>query len=283
MADYIIGDVQGCYDELMALLSLIHFDVTKDKLYFTGDLVNRGKQSLEVIRFVKSLGNTAITVLGNHDLHYLAIYAGIRPLGKGDTFQDLLTVSDHQELFNWMRTRPLIYCLHENQGILVHAGVFPFWNLMQLTQLTSEIEALLSGSGYAIFLSQMYGNKPSNWSEKLENNEKYRFVINCLTRMRYITSSGELELAYKGNTASEVQGYVPWFSLPLQIIKDNPRLRIFFGHWAALDGKTGLSNVIGLDTGCAWGNCLTAIRLSDLKYFNVKCDKYRGVIDDKSS
>jgi bis(5'-nucleosyl)-tetraphosphatase (symmetrical) len=282
MADYFIGDVQGCFDELMELLSLIHFDAKVDKLYFSGDLVNRGKQSLEVLRFVKNLGDKAVTVLGNHDIHYLAVYSKVHPSGKWDNFQDLLTAPDHQSLFEWMRTKSLIHLDQEKKFLLVHAGILPQWNLAQLLHLTQEFENELQGENYLHLLTHLYGNEPSVWSNNLEKVKKFRFVINCLTRMRYITPTGALELTYKGNKSADVPGYVPWFSLPLRLIQNDPALKIFFGHWAALEGKTGRSNVIGLDTGCCWGNCLTAIRLTDLKYFNVKCHKYRGVIDDES-
>lgn len=279
MAIYLIGDVQGCYDELMALLKRIKFNKHQDKLLFTGDLINRGPQSLNVVRFVKSLGRRAVTVLGNHDLHYLAVSCGVKPLGQHDTFSSLLTAKDNKSLFHWMRKRPLLY-LNKKWGILlVHAGILPHWDLISAQRYTKEVEQMLRGKrkNYLFLLKQMYGDHPAVWSPHHPKMDRMRFVMNCLTRMRYITSSGILNLSEKGKGKS-LSGHQPWFTGPLVLHKKNPGLRIFFGHWAALNGRTNRSNVIGLDTGCCWGNRLTAVRLSDLKVFNIKCRHTSGEV-----
>jgi bis(5'-nucleosyl)-tetraphosphatase (symmetrical) len=272
MATYAIGDVQGCYQELMQLIALIKFNPQKDKLWFTGDLVNRGPQSLEVVRYIKNLEDKAVTVLGNHDLHYLAVASGTEDVKSTDTFQDILNAKDADALFNWLRHRPLIY--QENEFLLVHAGIAPEWGLNTALACAKEVENILRGPDYTDFLKHLYGDLPNHWDPDLKNHDRIRVIINYCTRMRYIDAQGNLELKDKGSRARGQKGeHLPWFKLPSRL---SPDIRIIFGHWAALGGKTDTPHRYALDTGCCWGNALTALRLEDLCYFNVKCD-YSGI------
>lgn len=274
MSIYAIGDVQGCYKELIQLLTLVHFNPEKDQLWFTGDLVNRGPQSLEVLHFVKNLGNKAISVLGNHDLHYLAVASGAVAIKKKDTFQDIINAKDAKILFDWMRYRPLIYYDEAKKFLLVHAGIAPAWDIATVLEYAHEVEEILRGTNYLEFLKNMYGN----FSELRENTglnpqERFRLIINYCTRMRFVDAKGNLELHYKKSVGGQPENYCPWFTMPSRL---SPEINIIFGHWAALAGKTNTPHRFALDTGCCWGNTLTALRLEDLNYFSVKCH-YPGV------
>jgi bis(5'-nucleosyl)-tetraphosphatase (symmetrical) len=266
MSIYAIGDVQGCYKELMLLLAHIQFNAEKDKLWFTGDLVNRGPQSLDVVRFVKNLADKAVSVLGNHDLHYLAVASGIQALKPADTFQDILDAEDATTLFHWMRHRPLIY--QENQFLLVHAGIAPVWDRNTALSCAKEVEDVLRGNAYTEFFKQMYGDSPGQWQSCLKGDERLRVIVNYCTRMRYIDAQGNLELQEKGRLGELGSTYIPWFKLPSSL---SPEINIIFGHWAALEGKTDTPRRYALDTGCCWGKALTALRLEDLCYFSVNC------------
>lgn len=268
MSIYAIGDVQGCYRELIQLLELIDFDAEKDQLWFTGDLINRGPQSLEVLRFVKNLGHKAITVLGNHDLHYLAVASGVMPIKKQDTFQDILQAKDAKDLFDWLRCRPLIYYDENKKFLLVHAGIPPQWNIRTALECAHEVEENLRSEYYRESLKNMYGDSPAN---------RFRMIVNYCTRMRFVDAEGNLELQYKTNLSGQPEGYFPWFKLPCQL---PPEINIIFGHWAALMGKTDTSHRFALDTGCCWGNALSALRLEDLSHFSINCD-YSGVMYDE--
>jgi len=269
MTTYVIGDVQGCFDALERLLTAIHFDSSRDILWFTGDLVNRGPQSLEVLRFIKTLGEARQkTVLGNHDLHLLAVAYGVRELHHDDTLQAVLAAPDRNELMDWLRHRPLLYEDKNTGFVLTHAGLAPAWSLKQARLLAQEVEAVLRGNTPAYYLKQMYGNQPDLWEDRLTGIERLRCITNYLTRMRLCHPDGRLELSYKGRIDTMPPGLIPWFDVP---DRANSNVKILFGHWAALGGKADVSNVYPLDTGCVWGNCLTAMRLEDEKRFTVKC------------
>jgi bis(5'-nucleosyl)-tetraphosphatase (symmetrical) len=267
MATYVIGDIQGCFDSLLRLLDQIKFDSHRDTLWFTGDLVNRGPKSLEVLRFIKNLKNTQI-VLGNHDLYLLAIVYTDVNCNSENNLQAIVNAPDKEELCTWLRNRSL---LHHDSSLgytLVHAGFPPQWNLNKAMECAKEVEIVLRSEQYKDFLKNMYGNEPSQWNDSLVGWERLRFITNCLTRIRFCDIKGNLELTTKGiNITSD--NYFPWFKLPNRCSKD---LNILFGHWAALQGRTNEPNVYALDTGCVWGRCLTAMRLEDKVRINIKCD-----------
>lgn len=267
MALYAIGDVQGCLEALQDLLELIRFDPTHDRLWFAGDLVARGPDSLGVLRLVKSLGPAAETVLGNHDLHLLAAHYGKAKPKARDLTQPIFAAADCNELMDWIRQRPL--CLEdvERDCILTHAGIPPGWSRKQTRKRAREVEAALQGADIESFLGDMYGNEPAAWSSELEGTTRLRVITNFLTRMRLVDSTGRMDFAYKEDLSSIPEGLQPWFRLP------NPALetgRVLFGHWAAIAGATNHPRIIGLDTGCVWGGCLTAYRVDDGQSFKSR-------------
>lgn len=270
MATYCIGDIQGCFVQLKALLLKIKFNPAQDKLWFTGDLVNRGPNSLEVLRWVKSLGNNAITVLGNHDLHLLAVASGCSKSKEQDTLADILQASDCNELCNWLRQQPLLHYDPQLNYLLVHAGLAPQWDLVKATECAEEVQRILRGNNYRGFLAHMYGNEPDCWNDYLQGWERLRVITNYFTRLRFCDGNGKMELNYKGKPNTPPAGYLPWFKIPQRAHKAH---KILFGHWAALEGHTDEPNIYALDTGCVWGNCLTALRLEDAQYFTVPCPK----------
>lgn len=270
MSTYAIGDIQGCFSELQKLLEKIHFDPAKDNLWFTGDLVNRGLQSLEVLRFVKQLGDQHVTVLGNHDLHLLAVFYGLRQVSQHDTLSSILTAPDKDELIDWLRQKPLLHYDKKLKFVMSHAGLAPFWTIDKARQLALEVEHVLASHDPAHFLSHLYGNEPDYWRDDLSGMDRLRCIINYLTRMRFCHRDGRLELSYKGEIASKPKDLLPWFDVPGRV---NVNDKIIFGHWAALNGKTPAANLYALDTGCVWGNCLTALCLEDEKRYSVKCNQ----------
>jgi bis(5'-nucleosyl)-tetraphosphatase (symmetrical) len=269
MPVYAIGDLQGCYTELQDLLTRLDFNPASDRLWFVGDLVNRGPQSLECLRFVKSLGDSAMTVLGNHDLSLLSTMAGVRKLGERDTIADILNAKDRTELFDWLRRQPLLHHDPELNYVLLHAGLPPQWDLAQAKICAREIETLLRGRNYKKFFEGMYGDMPANWSEALSGAERWRFMTNCFTRLRYCTQDGKLDLKHKDTPGTQKRGLYPWFQVPGRRSRSE---RILFGHWSTL-GCVQEENVISLDTGCVWGGALTAVRLDGKKpeFVSVKC------------
>jgi bis(5'-nucleosyl)-tetraphosphatase (symmetrical) len=269
MSTYAIGDLQGCYKELEQLLDLICFDKKQDKLWFVGDLVNRGSGSLQVLRLVKSMGDAAITVLGNHDLHLLAVAAGVAELHHSDTLDEILAAPDRQELLNWLRHQRMVHV--EDDFVLLHAGLMPEWNVAQVHSLAHEVEQALRGADYVTFLEKMYGNTPHQWQDTLKGYSRLRVITNALTRMRICSLQGEMQFKFKGEPADVPQGFVPWFDVPHRASADAV---VVFGHWSAL-GLINRPNVIALDTGCLWGNALTAIRLEDRRIYQVKCSKLK--------
>lgn len=269
MPTYAIGDVQGCFIELQSLLNKIEFNESKDTLWFTGDLVNRGPQSLEVLRFVKSLGNKQVSVLGNHDLTLLSIAYGVRETHAGNTLDEILAAPDREELINWLRHLPLIHHDASLGYTMAHAGIAPAWSLQQAISLSQEIEQELQSDDPHIYLERMYGNDPELWEDSLMGMPRLRCITNYFTRMRFCHGDGRLDLTYKGQIAGKPDYLVPWFDV---VGRKNKSLKIIFGHWAALNGKADVPNVYPLDTGCIWGNCLTAMRLEDGVRFSVKCN-----------
>lgn len=257
MAVFAIGDIQGCYDELQKLLARIKFNTAEDMLWFTGDLVNRGPKSLDTLRFVKSLGAHAICVLGNHDLHLLALAAGVDKHRSTDTLDGVLSAPDRDDLLHWLRHRPLLHHDAVLGFTLVHAGLPPQWNLATATDCAHELETALRAADYAEFFRHMYGNQPARWSSELKGSERLRFIVNCLTRLRYVSPDGDLDLSSKGAPGTQAQGFEPWFSVPE---RKSSELHIIFGHWSTV-GEVKGHNVYPLDTGCVWGGRLSALRL----------------------
>lgn len=257
MAVYAIGDVQGCFDELQDLLKKISFDAQRDYLWFTGDLVNRGPKSLEVVRFVKGLGGRAVSVLGNHDLHLLAVAQGHEKYRRKDTFDDILQAPDRAELIDWLRHRPF---LHHDAALgftLIHAGLPPQWDLAQAKSGAAELERVLRGPAYSTYLEQMYGNEPEQWSDNLSGRERLRFITNCFTRLRFCDAQGHLALEEKGPPGTAPAPYQPWFEV---LGRRSADLNIVFGHWSTLGPRVD-KGIYPLDTGCLWGKSLTALRL----------------------
>lgn len=270
MSVYAIGDIQGCFDELLKMLNLIKFDPEKDQMWFTGDLVNRGPKSLETLRFVKQLGHAAVTVLGNHDLHLLAIAAGNKKHSNKNTLQSILIADDHDELMDWLKHRPVMHYDTTLKYALIHAGIPPQWDLTKALKCAKELEAVLQGQDCKTFLNHMYGNKPLQWSEDLEGWERLRFITNCFTRLRFCSKKGTLNLKFKSTPGTQPKGDYPWFAIPNRKTKKD---KIIFGHWSTL-GYMDDHNVISLDSGCLWGGHLTVQQLDQEKQlFKLPCPK----------
>jgi len=263
MATYAVGDIQGCYTELLRLLEQIRFDPTMDRLWLVGDLVNRGPDSVNVLRLIKSLGEAATTVLGNHDLHLLAVAEGAAELHRCDTLHDILDAPDRDELLAWLRAQRFLYV--EGDFVLVHAGLLPSWTVAQAQQLAHEAEAALVGKHYRDFLMQMYGNHPDHWGDDLSGYQRLRVITNACTRMRVCTLRGEMEFKFKGTVQNVPEGYMPWFDVPGRA---SANATVVCGHWSALGLKI-TPRIIALDTGCLWGGALSAIRLEDRELFQV--------------
>jgi len=265
MAIYTVGDLQGCYREFRELLDLVRFDETKDKLWLVGDLVNRGPDSLSVLRFVRELNDSAVTVLGNHDLHLLMVAEGCAGLNRSDTLQDILDAPDRDELLDWLRQQKLLHV--DGNYVMVHAGLLPSWSIEQAQALATLVENALRGSEFHEFCSQMYGNQPDHWNEALNGYERLRVIVNAMTRMRVCTPQGRMDFTHKGSVKDIPPGYLPWFDAPERASR---KATVICGHWSAL-GLEIRSNLIALDTGCLWGGSLTAVRLEDRKVFQMDC------------
>jgi bis(5'-nucleosyl)-tetraphosphatase (symmetrical) len=262
MATYAIGDVQGCHDELLALIKRIRLGPS-DRLWFVGDLVNRGPKSLEVLRMVRDLGDRATVVLGNHDLHLISLAEGLGRPRSDDTLAAVLDAPDRDELLGWLRSRRLV----ETDGthVMVHAGLLGRWSVRQAIDLAGEVWRALNAPNYREFLRSMYGNTPDRWDDALAGADRARMIVNGMTRMRFCRRDGSIDLGPKGAPADAPAGYQPWFTLPERAHADHT---VVFGHWSAL-GLHVSENVIGLDTGCVWGGKLTAMRLEDRALFDV--------------
>jgi bis(5'-nucleosyl)-tetraphosphatase (symmetrical) len=268
MSTYLIGDVHGCFDELQALLAQVSFNPQHDQLWLTGDLVARGPASLDVLRYIRSLGSAVRMVLGNHDLHLLAIYAGISRNKPKDHLNKLLSAPDADELINWLRRQPILQVDDEHQLIMAHAGISPQWDIDTVQKCAREVEAVLSSDSYPLFLDAMYGDMPNNWSSELSGLARLRFTTNALTRMRYCFPNGQLDMICKDAPGSAPAPLKPWFELPRLV---DPNYTIMFGHWASLEGKGIPTGFIGLDTGCCWGGVLTLLHWEEQRYFTQPC------------
>ena len=273
MATWAIGDIQGCHDELARLIDKLRFDPAADKLWFCGDLVNRGGQSLAVLRLVRSLGDRAIVTLGNHDLSLLAIaerrqqeQARVNP-----ELREVLFAPDRDELLAWLRTRNLVHVDRTLGFLLVHAGLFPRWTTRQAEDLAREIEEKLRGDGYRRLMKQMFGNKPDLWNPKLRGIDRWRAGINVFTRMRYCDVRGRIAFGDKGAPGTQRPGLYPWYEVPGQAPRD---IRVVCGHWSTLGRFSGLG-IHAIDTGCVWGGALTALRLDseEPEYVTIKSDR----------
>jgi len=269
MSTYAIGDIQGCFGPLQKLLEKIQFHPAQDTLWLTGDLVNRGPESLATLRFIKSLGNRQRIVLGNHDLHLLAVAHETHPGQKEDTFQDILTAEDRDELIAWMLQLPLLTHDAKLGYTMVHAGLAPSWDLAMAISLAEEVCGILKSDQAREFFKHMYGNQPNEWRADLTGWDRIRCITNYLTRVRFCHPDGSLELETKGKKEDRPADLIPWFDVPNRV---NADLKIVFGHWAALGGITNTPNTFALDTGCAWGYCLTAMRLEDGERISVSCE-----------
>ncbi len=258
MATYAIGDIQGCYDELRRLLDKLAFDPAEDRLWLAGDIVNRGPKSLQALRFVRGLGKRASMVLGNHDLHLLAISQGnLKHRDKDHSLDPILRAKDRDELLHWLRHRPFMHYSGKRGYALIHAGLPPQWDIPTALACAREVEQVLQGDGFRDLCRHMYGNEPHRWSEKLRGMERWRFIINSFTRLRYCDRKGNLALDEKGPPGSQSKPYLPWFQIPGRASRND---RILFGHWSTL-GYYHAHNVWALDSGCLWGGKLTAVRL----------------------
>lgn len=257
MARYAVGDVQGCCDELKALLRRCNYSADRDQLWFVGDLVNRGPRSLETLRLVRDLGANATVVLGNHDLHLLALaYGSKRKHKDGDTLDEVLEAPDRDQLLEWLLGRPLAVYDAPHGDLLVHAGLVPEWTPRVAANLAREVEAVLRDDPRTLF-DAMYGNKPDRWSEQLRGMDRLRFVINAFTRMRFCTRDGVVDLKVKGAPGSQPENFLPWFEIPERASRE---VRVICGHWSTL-GYMRRRDLLAIDTGCVWGGSLTAVNL----------------------
>jgi len=267
MTTYAIGDIQGCLDSLYSLLDIVQFNPTSDTLWICGDLVNRGPESLSTLHLAKNLPHCKM-VLGNHDLHLLAIAHGIARTNKKDTLDDILKARDKKTLLDWLQHQPL---LHHDKALgftMVHAGIPPIWSVESSLKRAAEVEGHLTSENAGKYFAQMYGNTPRGWSNKLDGAERLRVITNYFTRMRFCDASGQLELTTKTGPDTAPKGFKPWFTHATHKCKNE---KIVFGHWASLQGKTGIKNIIALDTGCVWGGSLSMLRLDDMTKFSVSC------------
>jgi bis(5'-nucleosyl)-tetraphosphatase (symmetrical) len=265
----------------MHLLDAIRFDSDQDVLWFTGDLVNRGPKSLDVLRFVKSLGKRAVTVLGNHDLHLLAASFDATEIRRKDTFDDILNAPDRDDLIEWLRHQPLMHFDSHLEIYMIHAGLPPQWSAAKATDCAREVEKRLAGDHYVDFLQEMYGDRPDQWSDLLAGPDRLRFITNCFTRLRYCSIEGRLALDAKGVPGSQPAGYLPWFAVPGRA---SAGMKILFGHWSTL-GFTRQHGICALDTGCLWGGRLTALKLSagsleTMQATSVRCSGARTPGED---
>lgn len=274
MSTYIIGDLQGCFTELCHLLDIINYNSSSDRLCFAGDLINRGPQSLECINFIRQLPPSTIITLGNHDLHCLACMHDASLIHQSDTLDGILASDECEAVEQWLRQQPICYWDKDLNFVLSHAGIYPLWSIEQAVAYSQEFETMLRGHDdrYIDFLKNMYGDEPAQWRDDLVADERLRFICNAFTRMRMIGSKGRLILTKQStnlvdaNVSDSLKATYPWFEYPE---RRNIKQTIYFGHWAALNGKTNRSNIIGLDTGCVWGNQLTAVRVEDGAVFSI--------------
>ncbi|MFK7892286.1 MAG: symmetrical bis(5'-nucleosyl)-tetraphosphatase [Granulosicoccus sp.] len=266
MTTYAIGDLHGCLDPLERLLEKLRFDPASDKLWFVGDLINRGPQSLETLRYVRALGNSAITVLGNHDLHALAVAHGYRKASAKDTLTSILAASDRKELLKWLSRRPLLHHDKELNHLLVHSGIHPHWSLKQAKKQAHKVEQALKHDLHGV-LEKMYGNNPTYWSTDLSSRKKRRFAINVFTRMRYCRADGEMDFEYNGPPCLAPRKLKPWYAVPDRTALD---CTIVFGHWSSHPAMSP-NGVVPIDRGCVWRGSLAAYAIETRSSISVKC------------
>ncbi|NWG85948.1 MAG: symmetrical bis(5'-nucleosyl)-tetraphosphatase [Hydrogenophilaceae bacterium] len=269
MGTYVIGDVQGCLGALHELLETIAFDPARDRLWLTGDLVNRGEDSLGTLRWCMAHEDSLVAILGNHDLHLLAVAEGFVPAHKKDTLDEILDAPDRAEVLNWLRHRPMVH--REGANLMVHAGLLPEWSADEAVALGQELEAALRGPGYREFLRGMYGNEPRHWDSGVSGQDRLRLIANAMTRLRFLHADGGMEFLHKCAPEAVPEELTPWYDMPGRRSRD---VRIFFGHWSTL-GLFQRPDVVGLDTGCLWGGQLSALRLEDGRLFQVPCHARR--------
>lgn len=267
MTRYAVGDLQGCLKPLQCLLDRVSFNPQQDQLWLVGDLINRGPASLDTLRFVKSLGNAARIVLGNHDLHFLAIAYGTTHARRSDTFEELLNAADLNELIAWLIQQPLMYTDPSGDYCMAHAGISPLWTIEQAQTYSHEVEGILQSDQAETFFQHMYGNQPARWGNDLQSWDRYRTITNYFTRMRFCGPQGELDLDNKTNHPTE--GFSPWFKHPLRTTQQQ---KIIFGHWAALEGKASADNIFALDTGCVWGGEMSLLNLETQEIESCSCE-----------
>jgi bis(5'-nucleosyl)-tetraphosphatase (symmetrical) len=266
MTIYAVGDLQGCLEPLLCLLKKVNFKPGEDQLWAAGDVVNRGPQSLETLRYIKALGPAFRMVLGNHDLHLLAAARGIKRLNPKDTLQEILDADDRDELLSWLQKQPLLISAHGY--VMVHAGIPPHWDLPTAQSMARKVETVLHSDRADLFFKHMYGNDPTGWSEQQNEAVQLRTITNYFTRMRFCNASGELELNAKKEAEQAPTGFAPWYTEPLRKTADE---KIIFGHWAALNGEVSETNLYPLDTGCVWGGRLRLMNLSTSAYTHCNC------------
>jgi bis(5'-nucleosyl)-tetraphosphatase (symmetrical) len=280
MSLYLIGDVQGCTSALQRLLDKIAFTPSRDTLYVLGDLVNRGPDSAAVLRQLHSYGHSARCLLGNHDLHLLAVHYGVRKAGRRDTLDGILQAPDRHAMLDWLRHQhmALLEPIGDLSVLMVHAGVLPSWTAQQTLVLAHEVEAALRAPDAAHFFAEMYGNTPDRWSDTLRGSERLRVIVNALTRLRFCTPQGQMEFSETGDAKSAPKGYLPWFDVPG---RQTQQTTVAFGHWSTL-GWLNRSDVLAMDTGCVWGGCLSALRVAasapgtsglDTELIQVQCEQ----------
>ncbi|MDM3870668.1 symmetrical bis(5'-nucleosyl)-tetraphosphatase [Porticoccus sp. W117] len=267
MAIYVVGDLQGCLKPLKKLLKKVDFDPKHDQLWSAGDVVNRGPKSLKTLRYLYKMGDAFRMVLGNHDLHLLAVASGAATLRPKDTLQEILDAPDREQLIHWLQQQPLL--IHDQGYCLVHAGIPPRWSIKKAKRLAAEVEAVLRGPNPKSYFDAMYGNTPDKWSKHLQGTDRLRVITNYLTRMRFCTAKGKLELTQKLGPKQAPKGYAPWF---FHEDRKAAHDKILFGHWAALEGQDCGTNLYPLDTGCVWGGKLRMMRLEDEALFEVTCE-----------
>lgn len=268
MATYAIGDIQGCLEPFQCLLKEIEFNPSNDRLWLAGDLINRGPDTLATLRFLYQLRDSITIVLGNHDLHFIAVYYRLRKRGKNDTLDELLNAPDCAGLVYWLLQQRLVHHDPHLNFTMVHAGIPPQWSLSEALERAREVESVLRSDKVEYFLANMYGNIPSRWDDNLVGADRLRLITNYFTRMRFCSAEGELELQTKESADAAPPGFAPWFSYQTRKTRDE---KIIFGHWAALEGRTDEKNIYALDTGCVWGGALTALRLEDESRFSCDC------------
>ncbi len=271
MALYAVGDLQGCLEPLQCLLQKVNFNPQIDRLWLVGDLVNRGPQSLETLRFLYGMRQAVTCVLGNHDLHLLAVAYNIERLKKADTLREIIEAPDCDQLIDWLRRQKLMHYDPVRDVAMVHAGLPPQWSVRKALKRAAEVEAVLSDDdALPLFLDGMYGNEPTRWSGKLKGIERLRVITNCLTRLRFCTADGTLDLKSKEGVGTAPSGYAPWFSWPQRKSRGQ---RILFGHWAALEGNCKEPGVIALDSGCVWGGKMTLLNVDSGEMHRCACSR----------